>query len=73
MPEPVSLTAYRVIQESLTNTLQARRDTARPWTCRLGYAPGTLRVAIDNEGVARPPADGPRAAGARHASGCGNG
>ena len=48
LPEAVELTAYRVIQESLTNTRKhAGCDTA---VIRLGYAPGALSLAVENEG-----------------------
>ena len=48
LPEAVELTAYRVIQESLTNTRKhAGCDTA---VVRVGYAPGTLRLAVEDEG-----------------------
>jgi signal transduction histidine kinase len=50
LPEAVELTAYRVIQESLTNTRKhADCDTA---VVRLGYAPGALCVAVEDEGKA---------------------
>src|SRR5215469_13442236 len=50
LPEAVELTAYRVIQESLTNTRKhAGCDTA---VVRLGYAPGALRLAVEDEGKA---------------------
>jgi signal transduction histidine kinase len=50
LPEAVELTAYRVIQESLTNTRKhADCDTA---VLRLGYAPGALRLAVEDEGNA---------------------
>jgi signal transduction histidine kinase len=48
LPEAVELTAYRVIQESLTNTRKhAGCDTAM---VRLGYAPGALSLAVEDEG-----------------------
>ena len=48
LPEAVELTAYRVIQESLTNTRKhAGCDSA---VVRLGYTPGALSVAIEDEG-----------------------
>lgn len=48
LPEAVELTAYRVIQESLTNTRKhAGCDSA---VVRLGYAPGALRLAVEDEG-----------------------
>jgi signal transduction histidine kinase len=50
LPEAVELTAYRVIQESLTNARKhADCDTA---VVRLGYAPGALRLAVEDEGKA---------------------
>ena len=53
LPETVELTAYRVIQESLTNTRKhADCDTA---VVRLGYAPGALRLAVEDEGKAVAP------------------
>lgn len=48
LPEAVELTAYRIIQESLTNTRKhADCDTA---VLRLGYTPGTLSLAVEDEG-----------------------
>jgi signal transduction histidine kinase len=48
LPAAVELTAYRVIQESLTNTRKhAGCDTA---VVRLGYTPGALSLAVENEG-----------------------
>ncbi len=50
LPEAVELTAYRVIQESLTNARKhAGCDTA---VVRLGYAPGTLSLAVEDTGKA---------------------
>jgi signal transduction histidine kinase len=50
LPEAVELTAYRVIQESLTNTRKhADCETA---VVRLGYAPGALSLAVEDEGKA---------------------
>jgi signal transduction histidine kinase len=50
LPQAVELTAYRVIQESLTNTRKhAGCDSA---VVRLGYAPGALRLAVEDEGKA---------------------
>lgn len=48
LPEAVELTAYRVIQESLTNTRKhAGCDAA---VVRLGYTPGALSLAVEDEG-----------------------
>ncbi len=50
LPEAVELTAYRVIQESLTNARKhADCDTA---VVRLGYTPGALSLAVEDEGKA---------------------
>jgi|tagenome__1003787_1003787.scaffolds.fasta_scaffold20938577_2 signal transduction histidine kinase len=52
LPEAVELTAYRVIQESLTNTRKhAGCDTA---VLRLGYTPGALSLAVEDEGKTVP-------------------
>ncbi|GIH21604.1 two-component sensor histidine kinase [Rugosimonospora africana] len=53
LPEAVELTAYRVIQESLTNT-RKHADCATA-VVRLGYEPGALRLAVEDEGKADPP------------------
>ena len=50
LPEAVELTAYRVIQESLTNT-RKHADCATA-VVRLGYAPGALSLAVEDEGTA---------------------
>lgn len=48
LPEVVELTAYRVIQESLTNTRKhAGCDTA---VVRLRYTPGELSLAVEDDG-----------------------
>jgi signal transduction histidine kinase len=50
LPEAVELTAYRVIQESLTNTRKhADCDCA---VVRLGYTPRALRLAVEDGGRA---------------------
>jgi signal transduction histidine kinase len=50
LPEAVELTAYRVIQESLTNTRKhAGCDAA---VVRLWYAPGALSLAVEDAGKA---------------------
>jgi signal transduction histidine kinase len=48
LPEAVELTAYRVIQESLTNTRKHAGCGAA--VVRLGYAPATLSLAVEDEG-----------------------
>ncbi|GAA2328637.1 sensor histidine kinase [Dactylosporangium salmoneum] len=46
LPSPVDLTAYRVIQESLTNA--CKHAAAAPIAVHLHYTAATLRVRIDN-------------------------
>jgi signal transduction histidine kinase len=60
LPEATDLTAYRVIQESLTNT--ARHAAGAPAVIRLAFRPGVLALAVEDEG---PPmaGDGEYAAG----------
>ena len=55
---PVELTAYRVVQESLTNVL--RHSAARAARVTLGRADGVLRVTVTDDGPALP---GPAVAG----------
>ncbi|MDT0343381.1 sensor histidine kinase [Streptomyces litchfieldiae] len=48
VPPQISLAAYRIVQESLTNiTRHAQADSA---TIRVDYAPGELRVVVDDNG-----------------------
>jgi signal transduction histidine kinase len=57
VPEGVALTAFRIVQESLTNVVKH----AGPTTCRVDVvrAPGELRVEVTNDGApARPPTVG---------------
>jgi signal transduction histidine kinase len=69
LPPAVDLTAYRVVQESLTNVRKhADGATAR---VQLSFGPEVLHVVVENEGNGRPPprADLPSAPapnGARH-------
>jgi signal transduction histidine kinase len=64
LPEAVELTAYRVIQESLTNTRKhARCDAA---VIRLEYTPGALSLAVEDEGRPVPVIDAPRHPPAGH-------
>jgi signal transduction histidine kinase len=44
LPTPVELAAYRIVQESLTNTL--KHASPGPVTVRLGYADDTLTVTV---------------------------
>jgi signal transduction histidine kinase len=52
LPASVELTAYRVIQESLTNVL--RHSAARAAQVTLRRAEGVLRVTVTDNGPARP-------------------
>jgi len=49
---PVALTAYRVIQESLTNVCKHAGPTQV--TLRLSFGPDAVEVTVDNRGTARP-------------------
>lgn len=52
VPAAVERTAYRIVQESLTNiTRHAAAATAR---VHIDYRPGTLLVRVDNDGTAPP-------------------
>jgi len=53
LPEAVDLTAYRVIQESLTNT--AKHAAGSAVSVRLGYRPGVLALTVADDG----PCSGP--------------
>ncbi|MEH0845412.1 histidine kinase [Micromonospora sp. CPCC 205711] len=52
LPDGVELSAYRIVQESLTNTLKHGR--ARRADVTVGYADGVLRVEIVDDGTAAP-------------------
>jgi signal transduction histidine kinase len=64
LPADVDMSAYRIIQEALTNT--ARHSGGTQATVRLGYNGHGLEVAVDDDGP--PPARSPSPAG-----GSGNG
>jgi signal transduction histidine kinase len=54
LPAAVDLTAYRVVQESLTNVRKhAGASAAR---VRIEYRPGTLHIEVDDDGPASKPA-----------------
>ena len=61
LPEAVDLTAYRLIQESLTNT--AKHAAATSAAIRLVFHPGKLALAVEDDG---PPPSGGLAAPAGH-------
>ncbi|HYX62461.1 MAG TPA: histidine kinase, partial [Streptosporangiaceae bacterium] len=65
LPEAVDLTAYRLIQESLTNTAKHAAGTSA--SIRLAFRPKTLALAVEDHG---PPAGG---SGASLATGSGAG
>jgi signal transduction histidine kinase len=48
LPEAVDLTAYRVIQESLTNT--AKHAAGASASVRLAFRPGVLALAVEDAG-----------------------
>ena len=53
LPEAVDLTAYRLIQESLTNT--AKHAAGASASIRLAFRPGALALTVEDDG---PPAPG---------------
>jgi signal transduction histidine kinase len=63
LPEAVGLTAYRVIQESLTNT--RKHSGCETAVVRLGFAPRALSLAVEDDGCL-PPAGGGRRTWAGH-------
>jgi signal transduction histidine kinase len=48
LPEAVDLTAYRLIQESLTNTAKHAAGTSA--SVRLAFRPGALALAVEDDG-----------------------
>jgi signal transduction histidine kinase len=50
VPAAVDRTAYRIVQEALTNT--ARHAAAETASIRIDYRPGTLAVRVDDDGKA---------------------
>ncbi|MFE9884628.1 histidine kinase [Streptomyces scopuliridis] len=52
VPAAVDRTAYRIVQESLTNT--ARHAAATTVSVRIDYRPDTLAVRVDDDGKATP-------------------
>ena len=56
MPGTLELSAYRVIQEALTNTIKHSRATAA--TVRVAYTPSMLEIEVIDDGTGstdRPP------------------
>ncbi|MEV6966599.1 sensor histidine kinase [Hamadaea sp. NPDC051192] len=54
LPVAVDRTAYRIVQESLTNV--ARHAGAATASVRIGYRPGALAIQVDDDGSAVPAA-----------------
>ncbi|MBM2615638.1 sensor histidine kinase [Actinoplanes sp. LDG1-06] len=52
VPAAVDRTAYRIVQESLTNV--ARHASAGSATVRIGYRPGAVDIRVDDDGTATP-------------------
>ncbi|WP_433228716.1 sensor histidine kinase [Actinomadura formosensis] len=52
VPAAVDQTAYRIVQESLTNT--ARHAAATTASIQIDYRPGTLAIRVDDDGRATP-------------------
>jgi signal transduction histidine kinase len=52
VPDAVDRTAYRIVQESLTNT--ARHAAAASASIRIDYLPDALTIRIDDDGTAKP-------------------
>jgi signal transduction histidine kinase len=68
----VELSAYRIVQEALTNTLKHAGSQVRTQV-RLDYRPAELQLSISDDGPAGPARGGRRLAGARPGSGDGRG
>ncbi|WP_055479882.1 histidine kinase [Sphaerimonospora mesophila] len=52
LPAEVDRTAYRIVQESLTNI--TRHAAAATASVRIGYRPGALAIRVDDDGKATP-------------------
>jgi signal transduction histidine kinase len=52
VPDAVGRTAYRIVQESLTNT--ARHGAASTASVHIDYRPDALAIRVDDDGTARP-------------------
>jgi signal transduction histidine kinase len=52
VPDAVDRTAYRIVQESLTNT--ARHAAAATASIRIDYLPDALAIRVDDDGTAKP-------------------
>jgi signal transduction histidine kinase len=56
LPAGLDLTAYRIVQEALTNTL--KHSGAAHASVVLSYGPASLEIEIVDDGTQTPPADG---------------
>jgi len=56
LPAGIELSAYRIVQEALTNTLRHARATRAEVTLR--YGPDALEVDVRDDGRAAPAGDG---------------
>ena len=50
LPSALEMTAYRVVQEGLTNTLKHARATSAPWS-PCGYLPTELALEVRDDGT----------------------
>ncbi|MGK5684237.1 sensor histidine kinase [Actinoplanes sp. URMC 104] len=57
VPDAVDRTAYRIVQESLTNI--ARHAAAATASVRIDYRPGAVGIRVDDDGTATPEAGVP--------------
>jgi signal transduction histidine kinase len=62
LPDAVDLTAYRLIQESLTNTAKHAAGTSA--SIRLDFRPGTLALTVEDDGPSAPTPAQPAPGGA---------
>jgi signal transduction histidine kinase len=69
LPEAVDLTAYRLIQESLTNTAKHAAGTSA--SIRLAFRPGALALAVQDDGPPTAGSGAGLAAGPEAGSGIG--
>jgi signal transduction histidine kinase len=56
LPRALDLSAYRIVQESLTNALKHARASRADVTLR--YAPGELRIEVRDDGAGASASDG---------------
>jgi signal transduction histidine kinase len=61
LSDGVSLAAYRIVQESLTNA--RRHAPGTPVSVQLNYDTGLLRIAVHNPGISMPNSNGAKPAG----------